>query len=95
MNRRLVTRGVVFLMLAAGMTAALWRGPKLVEVHYEVAEKRTLRASVLGSGTFDFRDTAALSPEVIGRVRQVLVKEGGHVQSGQLVMVLLSQQGHI
>lgn len=88
MNRRLLTGGVVAMVLAGSMVAALWGGRKPVEVQYEIAENRTLRASVLGSGTFDFRDTAALSPEVIGLVRQVLVKEGDHVQSGQLVMVL-------
>jgi HlyD family secretion protein len=88
MNRRLVTGGIVIMVLAGSMVAALWSGRKPVEVQYEIAENRPLRASVLGSGTFDFRDTAALSPEVIGLVRQVLVKEGDHVQSGQLVMVL-------
>ncbi|MBD7954940.1 efflux RND transporter periplasmic adaptor subunit [Stenotrophomonas sp. Sa5BUN4] len=88
MNRRLVTGGIVIMVLAGSMVAALWGGRKPVEVQYEIAENRPLRASVLGSGTFDFRDTAALSPEVIGLVRQVLVKEGDHVQIGQLVMVL-------
>ncbi|MEN5424767.1 efflux RND transporter periplasmic adaptor subunit [Stenotrophomonas pennii] len=88
MNHRLVTDGIVIMVLAGSMVAALWGGRKPVEVQYEIAENRPLRASVLGSGTFDFRDTAALSPEVIGLVRQVLVKEGDHVQSGQLVMVL-------
>ncbi|WP_313244793.1 efflux RND transporter periplasmic adaptor subunit [Stenotrophomonas rhizophila] len=88
MNRRLVIAGVVLAVAVSSLALALNARGTSPEVELEIVEKRALRATVLGSGTFDFQDTAALSPEVIGRVREVMVNEGDAVQQGQLVMVL-------
>lgn len=88
MSRRLVIAAVVLVIAGGSLVRALnWQGASQ-EVEFEVVEKREIRASVLGSGTFHFQDIAALSPEVIGRVREVMVKEGEAVEKGQLVMVL-------
>lgn len=88
MNRRLVMVGAVLAVAAGSLTLALNERGTAPQVELEIVDKRALRATVLGSGTFDFQDTAALSPEVIGLVREVMVKEGDAVQQGQLVMVL-------
>jgi len=80
--------GVVLAVTAGSLALALSERGTPPEVELEIVDKRVLRATVLGSGTFDFQNTAALSPEVIGRVREVMVKEGDAVQQGQLVMVL-------
>lgn len=88
MNRRFVIAGVVLVVAAGSLTFSFSDGGAPPRVEYEVVDKRALRATVLGSGTFDFQNTAALSPEMIGRVRSVMVKEGDAVQHGQLVMVL-------
>jgi len=88
MNRRLVMVGVLLAVATGSLALALNERGTSPKVELEIVDKRALRATVLGSGTFDFQDTAALSPEVIGRVREVMVKEGDAVQQGQLVMVL-------
>ncbi|WP_337243632.1 efflux RND transporter periplasmic adaptor subunit [Luteimonas sp. gir] len=88
MNRRFVIAGVALTIAVGSLALAFNSSGTAPQVELEVVEKRALRATVLGSGTFDFQDTAALSPEVIGRVREVMVKEGEAVQRGQLVMVL-------
>jgi HlyD family secretion protein len=80
--------GLVLAVATGSLALALNKRGMSPKVELEIVEKRVLRATVLGSGTFDFQDTAALSPEVIGRVREVMVKEGDAVQQGQLVMVL-------
>lgn len=88
MNRRLATIGVVMAVATGSLVLALYERDTSPKVELEIVDKRALRATVLGAGTFDFQDTAALSPEVIGRVRRIMVKEGDAVQQGQLVMVL-------
>lgn len=88
MSRRLVGAGVALTIALGSLALALSSSGTATQVELEVVERRALRATVIGSGTFDFQDSAALSPEVIGRVREVMVKEGEAVQHGQLVMVL-------
>lgn len=88
MSRRLVIVGAVLAVAAGSMGLALSERGVPTQVEFEVVDKRAIRATVLGSGTFDFQDTAALSPEVIGRVRKIMVQEGDAVEQGQLVMVL-------
>lgn len=88
MSRRLVGAGVALTIALVSLALAFSSSGTPTQVELEVVERRALRATVIGSGTFDFQDSAALSPEVIGRVREVMVKEGEAVQRGQLVMVL-------
>jgi HlyD family secretion protein len=47
-----------------------------------------VRASILASGNLVFREQSQLSPEVLGKVRAVLVKEGDQVEAGQVVLQL-------
>ncbi|HJU38094.1 MAG TPA: efflux RND transporter periplasmic adaptor subunit [Tahibacter sp.] len=54
----------------------------------ETVEPRALRPSVLASGMLEFRERADLSPEVLAKVSQILVKEGDRVVKGQPVMRL-------
>lgn len=54
----------------------------------EAVGHRHVRASVLTSGTLVYERQSLLSPEVIGRVREVLVREGQAVEQGQLLLLL-------
>jgi HlyD family secretion protein len=60
-------------------------------VEVEAAASRTVRASILASGNLVFREQSQLSPEVIGKVRAVLVDEGQQVEQGQVVLQLDEQ----
>lgn len=60
--------------------------PKRVAI--EAVQARALKPSVLASGVLEFRERADLSPEVLAKVAQILVKEGDRVVKGQLVMRL-------
>ncbi|PRC94470.1 efflux RND transporter periplasmic adaptor subunit [Solimicrobium silvestre] len=80
--------------------ACLFAVPFLLKlVHSETAQlvevqkvaPREIKASILASGNLVFQEQALLSPEVIGKVRSVLVKEGDHVEAGQVVLTLDDQ----
>jgi HlyD family secretion protein len=62
---------------------------KAVEVQEVIP--REVKASILASGNLVFREQALLSPEVIGKVRAVLVEEGDQVEAGQVVLRLDEQ----
>lgn len=57
-------------------------------VETEEVSLRTISPSILASGTLTYQSEVKLVPEVIGRVREVLVKEGDFVEQGQLLLRL-------
>lgn len=61
--------------------------PKL-EVELATVSKKEIQPSILASGNFVFRQQVQLSSEVIGKVAEVLVKEGDQVQQGQILLRL-------
>ena len=50
------------------------------------AASRDIASSILASGHLSYQDQAQLSPEVIGKVTGIFVKEGDYVKKGQLVL---------
>lgn len=61
--------------------------PKL-EVELAAVSKKEIQPSILASGNFVFRQQVQLSSEVIGKVSEVLVKEGDKIQQGQVLLRL-------
>jgi RND family efflux transporter MFP subunit len=59
-------------------------------VHARIVESRqaVTPATVQATGTLCARETATLSAQVIGRVQQVLVREGDSVRAGQTLVIL-------
>lgn len=58
------------------------------QVEVEPVAPREIKASILASGNLEYEEQAQLSPEVLGRVEQVLVREGDKVEPGQVVLRL-------
>lgn len=59
-----------------------------IEVELAAVSKKEIQPSILASGNFVFRQQVQLSSEVIGKVAEVLVKEGDQVQQGQVLLRL-------
>ena len=91
MNKRWLGIGAVALVLALPFVMHAGAGGHAKQVEVEVVAPRAIRASILASGSMVFRDQAQLSPEVIGKVRAVLVEEGDQVKKGQVVLQLDEQ----
>jgi len=61
------------------------------QVEMQPVERREVRPSILASGTLVYKDQAQLTPEVIGKVDEILAKEGDVVRKGQIVLRLNPQ----
>lgn len=59
-----------------------------IEVDTAKVVKKAIEPSILASGNFVFRQQVQLSSEVIGKVAEVLVKEGDKVEQGQVLLRL-------
>jgi HlyD family secretion protein len=55
-------------------------------VEVTAAANREIASSILASGHLTYQDQAQLSPEVIGKVTGIFVKEGDYVKKGQVVL---------
>ncbi|MBY0574024.1 MAG: efflux RND transporter periplasmic adaptor subunit [Undibacterium sp.] len=59
-----------------------------IEVELAKVQQKSIQPSILASGNFVFRQQVQLSSEVIGKVSEVLVKEGDKVTQGQVLLRL-------
>ena len=66
------------------------RSAEVETVHMSVVESRQQQSPqiIRTTGTLRARETAVLSAQVVGRVQQVLVREGDNVSAGQTLVVL-------
>ncbi|MET0291503.1 MAG: efflux RND transporter periplasmic adaptor subunit [Steroidobacteraceae bacterium] len=77
---------VVVIALPVGMK--LRGGGETRDVEMQVIGERVLSPTVLASGTLTYQTEIKLVSEVIGRVKEILVKEGDLVKSGDLLLRL-------
>jgi len=52
------------------------------------SQQQQLPLNVRATGTIHARETAVVSAQVVGRIQQVLVREGDSVRAGQTLVVL-------
>jgi len=88
MNRKWIIVGLVAALVVVPVGIKLVRGqpPKPVEV--ERAALRELAPTILASGALTYESQVNLTPEVSGKVKEILVDEGDTVKPGQLLMRL-------
>jgi len=83
---------IVFVALALLITIPvvmkLARSGEAKRVDIEPVSMRVLSPSILASGTLTYESEVKLVSEVIGRVQEVLVKEGAFVREGDLLLRL-------
>ncbi len=63
-------------------------GGEQKEVEAETVEMRVLSPTILASGTLTYQTEVKLVPEIIGRVKELLIKEGDTVAKGDLLLRL-------
>ncbi len=89
MKRKLVAVLAVAGILCVPLAAKLVRGngpAKAVET--DRVGQREIRSSILASGNLLYEEQVVLSPEVIGKVSTIFVKEGQHVEKGKVLLHL-------
>jgi HlyD family secretion protein len=87
-NRKWLAAIVVALIVGVPIALKLFRSDGAKAVESERVALRALTPSVLASGTLMYESEVKLVPEVIGRVKEVLVHEGDMVKAGQLLLSL-------
>lgn len=80
--------GVVLMVVSVPVLAHWLGGEEGKQVLVEPVAARSIQASILTSGTFVYEHQALLSPEIIGRVQQVLVREGDRVEKDEVLLRL-------
>jgi len=78
---------LVLIILAVIGKKAGWFGKALtVKVAVEVAEKRTVTETISANGKIQPELEVKISPDVSGEIVELTIKEGDHVEKGQLLL---------
>lgn len=91
MNRKWIVVAVVAVALCVPVVLKLTRSDSFKEVEIEKIATREIKASILASGHLVYQEQVQLSPEVLGKVSAIFVKDGQKVQAGEIVLHLDDQ----
>lgn len=92
MKRKKLFVGIgVAALLCIPLIAKMSRGEPARTVETEAVAHREVRSSILASGHLTYEEQVLLSPEVIGKVSTIHVKEGQRVKAGEPLLELDDQ----
>ncbi len=91
MKRRWLIWSGIACLFAVPFILKLVHSDPAQQVDTQQVSPREIKASILASGNLVYQEQALLSPEVIGKVKSILVKEGDHVDANQIVLMLDDQ----
>jgi HlyD family secretion protein len=92
MKRKKLIVGIgVAALLCIPLIAKMSRGEPARTVETEAVAYREVRSSILASGHLAYEEQVLLSPEVIGKVSSIHVREGQRVTAGDPLLVLDDQ----
>jgi HlyD family secretion protein len=88
MKRKLIIGAIAAAFFIVPVAVKLSGGKPKHEAELAAVQKREIHPSILATGNLVFRQEVQLSAEVIGKVAEVLVKEGDKVKRGQVLLRL-------
>lgn len=88
MRKKLIVAAVVAAFFAVPLAIKFGGGKPKHEAELATVRKLEIHPSILATGNLVFRQEVQLSAEVIGKVSEVLVKEGDPVKRGQILLKL-------
>lgn len=88
MKKKWLGGAAIAAMLAVPLVLKLTHKQPEQVVEVESVAQHEIKSSILASGNLVYQEQALLSPEVIGKVAEIFVKEGEHVERGQLMLRL-------
>ncbi len=86
--RKWLPLAAIAALILVPVALKLWRSDEAKAVEAESVSLHVLAPSILASGTLVYESERKLVSEVIGRVEEVLVREGDQVKAGQLLLRL-------
>jgi HlyD family secretion protein len=87
MKKGLILAGVLVLLLAP-VALRLKRGGEVKQVEIQTAAKQVISPTILASGSLVYQTEIKMVSEVMGRVKELFVKEGDQVKKGDLLLRL-------
>jgi len=87
-RKQWIVIGAIVALIAIPVALRLSRDDTNKAVDLERVSSRALTPTVLASGSLTYESQVTLAPEVTGRVKEILVKEGDQVTLDQLLMRL-------
>jgi HlyD family secretion protein len=87
-KKQWIAVGVIVALIAVPVVLKLGRGDNHKAVDLERVATHALTPTVLASGSLTYESQVTLTPEVTGRVKEILVAEGDQVSRDQLLMRL-------
>lgn len=88
MKKQWIAAAVLLLVIAVPVGLHMARGQEAKPVDVARADLRAITPSILASGTLIYESQVTLVSELVGRVDEVLVKEGDRVAKGQVLLRL-------
>jgi HlyD family secretion protein len=88
MKKPLIFAGLAVLLIGLPLVSKLTDRSDAKEVEIQQAELKTIKSSILASGTLAFREQVQLRSEVIGQVVELHVEEADVVSKGDLLITL-------
>src|SRR5262245_12741338 len=88
MKKKWIVIGVISAAVILPVGIKMARGTPDKKVEIERVSLRTLTPTILASGGLTYESQVTLTPEVSGRVKEILVEEGEMVKKGQLLLRL-------
>ena len=86
--RKWIPLAAIAALIVVPVGLKLLRSDNAKAVETGAVTMRVLSPSILASGTLVYESERKLVSEVIGRVEEVLVREGDQVEAGQLLLRL-------
>src|SRR5215831_10020622 len=80
--------GVIVALVVVPLSIRLLRSDNTKKVEIERVALRELTPTILASGSLTYESQVTLTPEIAGRVKEILVEEGDVVKDGQLLLRL-------
>src|SRR5215831_968392 len=87
-KRKWIAIAVIAAIVVIPVSIKLLRNDNLKKVEIERVAMRELTPTILASGALTYESQVTLTPEIAGRVKEILVEEGDVVKNGQLLLRL-------
>lgn len=88
MNKKWLPFAAIALLIIVPVVLKQWNADDGKNIEAEAVALRVLAPSILASGTLVYESERKLVPEIVGRVKEVLVREGDQVKEGQILLRL-------
>lgn len=87
-NKKFIVAAGIVALIAIPLIIKATRGESSKEMDIAAAAAQEIRPTILASGVLAYLNEVNLTSELVAKVRDIKVKEGDHVEAGQLLLTL-------